>query len=169
MSCYMEQGPASHALCMRHAPLLALLLLTACGPALPGGSGGPGAPDCGDDAYGPNGSLEEAAATVDSGEWSWQDDDLVLCPDAEDWFAWEVVTDCAPAFHLSWDGALGDLDVQTFDDDGAVTGDLATDWDTGRTIAYGESEAGFTRVRRVDGGGEPLSYELIIEVDCLAR
>ena len=153
---------------MRHAPALALLLLTACGPALPAGSGGLGAPECGDDTFAPNGSQEEAAGILEPGTWSWEDDDLVLCPGAEDWFAWEVVSDCSPAFHLYWDGGAGDLDAQTFDLGGNETGELATDWDTGRTIAYGETERGFIRVRRLDVG-ELLSYRMVIEVDCLAR
>jgi len=154
---------------MRHAPLLALLLLCACGPALPGGSGSPPGSSCGDDAYAPNGSLETATPTVTEDEFSWQDDDVVLCPGAEDWFSWSVQSDCLPSFRLDWDPALGELDARTFDDEGAETGDLATDWDTGRTMAHGDTEQGFARVRRVDGGSEPLPYELIVEVDCLAR
>ena len=154
---------------MRHAPLLALFVLAACGPALPGGSAGPDAPTCGDDAHAPNGSQEEAAATVETGEWSWVDPDVVLCPGAEDWFAWSAQDgDCWPGFDARWDDGLGDLDLTVLDAGGSVIAGPATDWDGGRTGASGEPGEGFVRVRRLDEGAEPLSYELHINVDCLA-
>jgi len=152
-------------------PLLLVLLLAACTPSLPGGpgSGTPGAPQCGEDVFAPNGGLETAAAIIEPGTWSWEDDDLVLCPGAEDWFAWSVVSDCLPGFHVFWDAGAGDLDVQTWDADGNATGDLATDWDEGRTMASGDSEQGFVRIRRADGGDQPLAYRLTVSVDCLVR
>ncbi len=145
---------------LRGLPFLLSLALAGCGDA----------PFCGNDVHEPNNGAFGATPTTSLALMAWSDDDLVLCPGDEDWFAWTAPSLKGGVFVARWELEQGDIEIQAFDANGESLGFPGGNPDGGSVNAWVSSPEqvpmqGTVRVERVDEGLEPLGYSLQVELD----